>query len=62
VVKATDCDFLFDEAFYEGLEGGIMEAMGKLFADDTRMFIYPAINDADELVTLDTLRVPEHHK
>jgi len=61
-VKATDCDFLFDESFYDGLEGGIMEAMGKLFAEDTRMFVYPALNDAGELVTLESLEVPEQHK
>jgi|MEHZ01.5.fsa_nt_MEHZ011451974.1_53 hypothetical protein len=61
-VKATDCDFLFDESFYDGLEGGIMEAMGKLFADDTRMFIYPANNDDDQLISLENLRVPEQHK
>ena len=60
-VKATDCDFLFNESFYQGLEGGIMEAMGKLFAEDTRMFVYPALNDSDQLIALDNLEVPEQH-
>lgn len=61
-IKATDCSFLFDESFYQGLEGGIMEAMGKLFAEDTRMFIYPAVNNAGEVITLDNVEVPEQHK
>ena len=62
VAKATDCNFLFDESFYEGLEGGILEAMGKLFADDTRMFIYPVVDAEGQLIDLDNLKVPPQHK
>lgn len=62
VVKATDCNFLFDESFYEGLEGGILEAMGKLFADDTHMFIYPAIDNDNQRTDLYNLQVPAQHK
>lgn len=62
VVKATDCNFLFDESFYDGLEGGILEAMGKLFADDTRMFVYPVIGSDGKLVELENLKVPSQHK
>ena len=57
VISVRDFDYLFDEDFYQGLEGGILEAMGKLFPDNTCMYVYPAkIND--QLVTLDQVTVP----
>ncbi len=62
VAKSTDINYLFDESYYEGLEGGILEAMGKLFADDTRMFVYPSADADGNLVTLDNFPVPEHLK
>ena len=60
VAKSTDINYMFDESYYEGLEGGILEAMGKLFADDTRMFVYPSVNQAGELITLDNFPVPDN--
>ena len=32
---------LFDEKYYEALEGGILEAFGKLFTNDLRIYVYP---------------------
>jgi hypothetical protein len=32
---------LFDESYYEGLEGGVLEAFGKLFRNDLRIYVYP---------------------
>jgi len=32
---------LFEEKYYAGLEGGILEAFGKLFTKDLRIYIYP---------------------
>ncbi|MAT52558.1 MAG: nicotinate-nucleotide adenylyltransferase [Porticoccaceae bacterium] len=57
VLSVLDFHQLFDPRFYEGLEGGILEAMGKLFSDNTRVYVYPArING--ELVSLDNVEVP----
>jgi hypothetical protein len=57
VISVRDFDYLFNEDFYSGLEGGILEAMGKLFPDNTCMYVYPAkING--QLVTLDRVSVP----
>ena len=33
---------IFNESYYTGLEGGILEAFGKLFPDNTRLYVYPA--------------------
>lgn len=60
VLSVLDFDYLFDQQFYEGLEGGIMEAMGKLFPDNTHVYVYPARVKGD-LVTLENVKVPEQH-
>jgi hypothetical protein len=57
VISVRDFDYLFGEHFYQGLEGGILEAMGKLFSDNTCMYVYPAKVNGD-LVTLEEVSVP----
>ena len=57
VLSVLDFNQLFDPRFYEGLEGGLLEAMGKLFSDNTYVYVYPARID-DALVTLENVEVP----
>lgn len=59
VLSVLDFDYLFNEQYYEGLEGGILEAMGKLFPDNTQVYVYPTRTDG-ELISLDNIRVPDH--
>ncbi|MCK9469242.1 MAG: hypothetical protein M0Q49_07480, partial [Porticoccaceae bacterium] len=56
VLSVLDFDQLFDPRFYEGLEGGILEAMGKLFSDNTHVYVYPA-RIGDKLISLDNVAV-----
>ena len=61
VLSVRDFNYLFDEKFYEGLEGGILEAFGKLFPDNTFVYVYPSRprrGDDTALVTLDNVEVP----
>jgi len=51
---------LFNEAYYEDLEGGILEAFGRLFRNDMRMFVCPAIEEDGTLTTVKELRVQNH--
>ena len=51
-----DFDYLFAERYYEGLEGGILEAFGKLFSDNTNVYVYPTIRDG-KLITLENIEV-----
>ncbi len=63
VLSVRDFQFLFDEKYYDGLEGGILEAFGKLFPDNTHVYVYPARpRDADEreLITLQNVQVPDN--
>lgn len=48
---------IFDEKYYEGMEGGILEAFGKLFPGDSKMYVYPK-RENGEMITADTLKVP----
>jgi hypothetical protein len=59
VLSVLDFDYLFNEQYYEGLEGGILEAMGKLFPDNTQVYVYPT-KAQGELISLENIRVPDH--
>ena len=54
---------LFDEDIYDDLDGGVLEAFGRLFKGDLKLYIYPTRDEErGELVTTDTYSVPEHLK
>lgn len=66
VLSVRDFDYVFDEKLYDGMEGGILEAFGKLFPDNTHVYVYPARPkgqngfDDEDLVTLSNVRVPSN--
>ncbi len=49
---------LFDESAFADLPGGILEAFGRLFKNDLRLFVYPMLRDG-EVTTVGTLEVSE---
>jgi hypothetical protein len=52
---------LFDEKYYELLEGGILESFGRLFKNDLKLYVYPFLDPAyTELTTVHNMDVPEH--
>src|SRR5215212_5473436 len=36
---------IFDERYYSNLEGGILEALGRMFKGGLKLFVYPALDD-----------------
>jgi hypothetical protein len=49
---------LFDEKYYEHLEGGILESFGRLFRNDLRLYVYPFLDTTTrQLVTVQKLKV-----
>ncbi|MGV4413769.1 TonB-dependent receptor [Chryseobacterium sp. T1] len=54
---------VFDEEYYKNLPGGILEAFGKFFKQDMRVYLYP-YKDAEtgELLTAENLKVQENLK
>jgi hypothetical protein len=52
---------LFDEKYYELLEGGILESFGRLFKNDLKLYVYPFLDPAyPELTTISNMEVPAH--
>jgi len=49
---------IFDEKYYRNLSGGILEAFGKLFFKDLKVYLYPLKNhETGELLTSENLKV-----
>ncbi|MFT2090339.1 TonB-dependent receptor [Paraglaciecola sp. 2405UD69-4] len=60
VVGMVNLKQIFNEDFYRGVEGGILEGFGKLFPDNTRLFVYPELDENGELSEFTDVKVAEH--
>ena len=49
---------IFDEKYYLNLEGGILEALGRMFKSGLKLYVYPMIDEqTGQLITAHTLEV-----
>ncbi|NNK88756.1 MAG: TonB-dependent receptor [Flavobacteriaceae bacterium] len=48
---------IFDEKYYRHLSGGILEAFGKLFFKDLRVYLYPMENEDGSITNSENLKV-----
>ena len=48
---------VFDDQYYTGLPGGILEGLGRLFQGNVRLYVYPTRTRAGEVATSTTLEV-----
>ncbi|AUP77232.1 nicotinate-nucleotide adenylyltransferase [Flavivirga eckloniae] len=49
---------IFDEKYYRHISGGILEAFGKLFFKDLKVYLYPMLDpESGELITSENLKV-----
>jgi hypothetical protein len=62
IVSADNVRALMDEKYYEGMEGGILEAMGKLFASDSKLLVFPNLTPDGQLMTAENVEVPSSQK
>ncbi len=52
---------LFEEKYYEHLEGGILESFGRLFKSDLKLFVYPEKNaQTGQFTNVQKLKVAPH--
>lgn len=52
---------LFEEKYYNDLEGGILESFGRLFRNGLRLYIYPTLDaTSGSILTAGNLRVASH--
>lgn len=45
---------IFDEKYYTNLEGGILEALGRMFKGSLKLYVYPMIDEATGKTTAAT--------
>ncbi len=52
---------VFTESYYEGLQGGILEAFGTLFGNNVKVYVYPSLKRGGEgIYTLEDIQVAPH--
>lgn len=51
---------IFNEAYYEDLAGGILEAFGRLFKCDLRLYVSPCLNHDGTLLNTDNFKPKKH--
>ncbi len=61
IVGVYNLHTIFDERYYDNLPGGLLEAFGRGFGHNIKLFVYPATNvDTGELYTLENIQIPVH--
>src|SRR6201982_2328829 len=49
---------IFEEKYYTNLEGGILEAVGRMFKGGLRLYVYPMIDEASgKIITATQIEV-----
>ena len=61
LIKSIDLPYIFDHDLYQALDGGTLEGLGKLFHNNTKVMVYPAIEDG-RLMSLSNAPKPESLK
>lgn len=52
---------IFDEKYYQNLDGGILESFSRLFGSNVKLYIYPALDvKNDKIITGDNFEPPAH--
>lgn len=60
VLGTPNVQDIFNADYYQGLEGGILEAFGKLFPENTHLYVYPSRDQTTgEICTAETVELPE---
>ncbi|NKB56436.1 MAG: TonB-dependent receptor [Alphaproteobacteria bacterium] len=59
VTSTVGFEKIMREDYYYGLDGGMLEGLGKLFTENATMYVCPGIEDGN-LITLDKMPVVDH--
>eukprot|EP00667_Euglena_gracilis_P006396 EG_transcript_6454 len=60
VISSRNLHDIFNESFYESMEGGLLEAFGKLFTGDTSLYVYPFQEKDGTVETSENVLLPEN--
>jgi hypothetical protein len=53
---------VFNDKYYEGLDGGMLQAIAKLFASDAKLLAYPNLTPEGHIYNVNNIEVPEQHQ
>ncbi|HNP17799.1 MAG TPA: TonB-dependent receptor [Fulvivirga sp.] len=53
---------VFEEKYYTDLRGGVLEAFGTLFGNNVKLYVYPSLNENNEVYTLENFVVADNLK
>ena len=60
IVGVYNLQIIFDEKYYENLPGGLLEAFGRGFGHNVKLYVYPANNvDTGDIYSLDNFSIPK---
>jgi hypothetical protein len=61
ILGVYNLNTIFDERYYDNLPGGLLEAFGRGFGHNVKLFVYPAINVEDgNLYDLNNIKLPQN--
>jgi hypothetical protein len=59
IMSANHLSEIFDESAFDDVPGGLLEALGRLFRGDVKLYVYPSAGD-NELFTADNFKPAPH--
>jgi len=63
IIGVPGLESIFDEKYYVKLKGGILEAFGKLFPQNLKLYIYPTMNKGSrEILTSENIKLNKKHQ
>jgi hypothetical protein len=63
ILGVYNLNTIFDERYYENLPGGLLEAFGRGFGPNMKLYVYPALNVEDgEIYDLDNIEIADNLK
>jgi len=62
IIGVSNLSTIFDEKYYQNLNGGLLESFSRLFGSNVKLYVYPALSDTNELVTCDIFQPADHLK
>jgi len=63
VMGVPSLELIFDEKYYQDLKGGLLEAIGKMFPKNIKLYIYPTVDkDSKTLKTSKDIKLSEQAK
>ncbi len=61
ILGISNLQTIFEEKYYDNLQGGILEAFGLGFGNNVKLYVYPAINkETGKLESTSSLKLDEH--